>query len=82
MAELRGVLDAAGQVGVDQRDLCQTHAHLEEQQRGRSRSLHQYLKVFSFVSVSAGVNAAASQPGRRKTLRSPLIVCSFVMPAK
>lgn len=43
-AQLRGVLDAAGEVGVDKRDLCQTHAHLEEQQCGRSRSLQQYLK--------------------------------------
>lgn len=51
-AQLRGVLDAAGEVGVDKRDLCQTHAHLEEQQCGRSRSLQQYLKVFPLVSLT------------------------------
>lgn len=53
IAQLRGVLDAAGQVGVDKRDLYQTHlAHLEEQQCGRTRNLQQYLKVFSFMSLS------------------------------
>lgn len=52
IAQLRGVLDAAGKVGVDNRDLYQTHAHLEDQQCGRTRNLQQYLKVFSLLSLS------------------------------
>lgn len=43
--QLRRSLDAAGEVGLDIRDLYQTHTHLEEPRSGRTRSLQQYMKV-------------------------------------
>lgn len=55
VAQLRGVLDAAGAVGVDERDLYRTHAHLEEQQCGRTRNLQQYLKVSTGVNSRLGI---------------------------
>ncbi|XP_045903076.1 general transcription factor 3C polypeptide 1-like [Micropterus dolomieu] len=43
-AQLRSILDEAGEYGLDTRDLYRTHAHLEEPQSGRTRSLQQYIK--------------------------------------
>lgn len=48
LLQIRKSLDAAGEVGVDIHDLCQTHTHLEEQQSGCTHSLQQYMKVLMF----------------------------------
>ncbi|XP_061576125.1 general transcription factor 3C polypeptide 1-like [Cololabis saira] len=43
-AQLRRSLDEAGEKGLDERDLYESHAHLQEQQSGRTMSLQQYMK--------------------------------------
>ncbi|KAM9857030.1 general transcription factor 3C polypeptide 1 [Aulostomus maculatus] len=43
-AQLRRSLDEAGDRGLDAQDVCQAHAHLQQPQSGRSRSLQQYMK--------------------------------------
>lgn len=49
LLQIRKSLDAAGEVGVDICDLCQTHTHLEEQPSGCTRSLQQYMMVLTFT---------------------------------
>ncbi|XP_070828041.1 general transcription factor 3C polypeptide 1 [Chaetodon trifascialis] len=43
-AQLRRGLDAAGENGLDVHDLYETHAHLQEPQSGRTRTLQQYME--------------------------------------
>ncbi|XP_029706384.1 general transcription factor 3C polypeptide 1 isoform X2 [Takifugu rubripes] len=43
-ARLQRNLDAAGEAGLDLRDLCKTHAPLEDPRSGRTRNLLQYMK--------------------------------------
>ncbi|KAM6939477.1 general transcription factor 3C polypeptide 1 [Xenentodon cancila] len=43
-AQLRRSLDEAGEKGLDERDLYEAHAHLQEPQSGRTMSLQQYMK--------------------------------------
>lgn len=59
LLQVRKSLDAAGEVGVDIHDLCQTHTHLEEQQSGYTHSLQQYMKVLTFtMKISLSLNSA------------------------
>lgn len=48
-AQIRRSLDEAAQRGLSVGELYQSHAHLEQPQCGRSRSLEQYLKVNQLV---------------------------------
>lgn len=46
-SQLRSSLEAAGEAGLDFRDLCEAHSSLEEPRSGRTRNLLQYMKVSS-----------------------------------
>lgn len=53
-ARLRGSLDAAGETGLDFRDLCEAHAPPEGPRSGRARNLLQHLKVSCSVAARNG----------------------------